>query len=147
MRMPTKGLAVLLLTMTASLSWAVALVPQAPNLAASAYVLMDADTGHIIVEHNADEVLPPASLTKMMTAYVLAYEVAVGNVALSDEVRISEKAWRTEGSRMFVQEGKFAGVEVKALHRCRGRATSSWSNAEIDVWGRSGGIITSAEVI
>ena len=111
MRMPTKGLAVLLLTMTASLSWAVALVPQAPNLAASAYVLMDADTGHIIVEHNADEVLPPASLTKMMTAYVLAYEVAVGNVALSDEVRISEKAWRTEGSRMFVQEGKFVVLE------------------------------------
>ncbi|MDP6190529.1 MAG: D-alanyl-D-alanine carboxypeptidase family protein, partial [Gammaproteobacteria bacterium] len=111
MRMPMRGLAVLLLTMVANLAWAAAMVPQAPKLAASAYLLMDADSGHIIVEHNADEVLPPASLTKMMTAYILAYEVAAGNVSLADEVRISEKAWRTEGSRMFVQEGKFVLLE------------------------------------
>ena len=111
MRMPIKGFAVLLLTLMASLTWAAALVPQAPKLAASAYILMDADTGHIIVENNVDEVLPPASLTKMMTAYILAYEVATGNVALTDEVRISEKAWRTEGSRMFIQEGKFVLLE------------------------------------
>ena len=111
MRMPIKGFAVLLLTLMASLTWAAALVPQAPKLAASAYILMDAGTGHIIVENNADEVLPPASLTKMMTAYILSYEVATGNVALTDEVRISEKAWRTEGSRMFIQEGKFVLLE------------------------------------
>ncbi|MCP4881003.1 MAG: D-alanyl-D-alanine carboxypeptidase [Gammaproteobacteria bacterium] len=111
MRMPTRGFVVLLLAMMASLSWAAALVPQAPKLAANAYVLMDADTGHIIVENNADEVLAPASLTKMMTAYILAYEVATGNVSLADEVRISEKAWRTEGSRMFIQEGKFVLLE------------------------------------
>jgi D-alanyl-D-alanine carboxypeptidase (penicillin-binding protein 5/6) len=97
--------------MMANLAWAAALVPQAPKLAASAYLLMDADSGHIIVEHGADEVLPPASLTKMMTAYILAYEVAEGNVSLADEVRISEKAWRTEGSRMFVQEGKYVLLE------------------------------------
>lgn len=111
MRMPTRSLIVLLLTMMANLVWAAALVPQAPKLAANAYLLMDADSGHIIVEHNADEKVPPASLTKMMTAYILAYEVEVGNVSLADEVRISENAWRTEGSRMFIQEGKFVLLE------------------------------------
>lgn len=111
MRMPTRSLIVLLLTMMANLVWAAALVPQAPKLAANAYLLMDADSGHIIVEHNADEQVPPASLTKMMTAYILAYEVEVGNVSLADEVRISENAWRTEGSRMFIQEGKFVLLE------------------------------------
>jgi D-alanyl-D-alanine carboxypeptidase (penicillin-binding protein 5/6) len=108
---PMRSLAVLVLMMMAQLSMAAALVPQPPKLAASAYLLMDADTGHIIVEHNADEVLPPASLTKMMTAYILAYELSAGNVSLADEVRISEKAWRTEGSRMFIQEGKFVLLE------------------------------------
>jgi len=88
-----------------------ALVPQPPQLAASAYILIDAVTGKVIVEHNADETLPPASLTKMMTAYMLSYEVAAGNVSLTDEVRISEKAWRTKGSRMFIQEGKFVLLE------------------------------------
>ena len=111
MRMPTRSLIVLLLTMMANLVWAAALVPQAPKLAANAYLLMDADSGHIIVEHNADEQVPPASLTKMMTSYILAYEVEVGNVSLADEVRISENAWRTEGSRMFIQEGKFVLLE------------------------------------
>ena len=72
---------------------------------------MDALTGKVIAELNADQVLPPASLTKMMTAYMLAYELAAGNVSLDDQVHISEKAWRTEGSRMFIQEGKFVSLE------------------------------------
>ena len=88
-----------------------ALVPQPPQLGASAYILMDALTGKVIAELNADQVLPPASLTKMMTAYMLAYELAAGNVSLDDQVHISEKAWRTEGSRMFIQEGKFVSLE------------------------------------
>ena len=88
-----------------------ALVPQPPQLGASAYILMDALTGKVIAELNADQVLPPASLTKMMTAYMLAYELAAGNVSLDDQVPISEKAWRTEGSRMFIQEGKFVSLE------------------------------------
>jgi D-alanyl-D-alanine carboxypeptidase (penicillin-binding protein 5/6) len=86
------------------------LVPKPPSLFATAYLLMDADTGDILVEHGADASLPPASLTKMMTAYILTYELATGNVSLDDEVRISEKAWRTPGSRMFVQEGKFVSL-------------------------------------
>ena len=88
-----------------------ALVPRPPSLSATAYLLMDADTGAILVAHKDDVRLPPASLTKMMTAYILIYEVDRGNVSLDDVVRISEKAWRTPGSRMFVQEGKFVSLQ------------------------------------
>jgi len=101
----------LLMLMANPVYAAQALVPQPPQLAASAYILIDAITGKVIVEQNADQILPPASLTKMMTAYMLSYEVAAGNVSLTDQVRISEKAWRTKGSRMFIQEGKFVLLE------------------------------------
>ena len=106
-----------------------ALVPQPPQLAASAYILIDALTGKVIVEMNADQLLPPASLTKMMTSYMLAYELAAGNVSLEDQVRISEKAWRTEGSRMFVQEGKF----VKLEDLMRGIIIQSGNDASVAV--------------
>jgi D-alanyl-D-alanine carboxypeptidase (penicillin-binding protein 5/6) len=106
-----------------------ALVPNPPQLAASAYILIDAVTGKVIVENNADEVLAPASLTKMMTAYILAFEVASGNVSLEDQVRISEKAWRTTGSRMFIQEGKF----VKLEDLMRGIIIQSGNDASVAV--------------
>ena len=106
-----------------------ALVPQPPQLAASAYILIDAVTGKVIVEMNADEVLAPASLTKMMTAYMLVYEVASGNVSLEDQVLISEKAWRTIGSRMFIQEGKF----VKLEDLMRGIIIQSGNDASVAV--------------
>ena len=107
----TLAAVVLFIGLVAPAHAAQALVPQPPQLGASAYILMDALTGKVIAELNADQVLPPASLTKMMTAYMLAYELAAGNVSLDDQVHISEKAWRTEGSRMFIQEGKFVSLE------------------------------------
>ena len=79
------------------------LLPAPPQLAATSYVLMDANTGEIIVQHNADEQLPPASLTKMMTAYIAEVQLKSGNLQLSDEVLISEKAWRKQGSKMWVE--------------------------------------------
>ncbi|XOJ98798.1 D-alanyl-D-alanine carboxypeptidase family protein [Candidatus Njordibacter sp. Uisw_002] len=106
-----------------------ALVPQPPQLAAKAYILIDALTGEVIVENNADQLLPPASLTKLMTAYILDYEVAAGNVSLEDQVRISEKAWRTKGSRMFIQEGKF----VKLEDLMRGIIIQSGNDASVAV--------------
>ena len=106
-----------------------ALVPQPPQLAASAYILIDALTGKVIVENNADLLLPPASLTKMMTAYMLSFGLAAGNVALDDQVRISEKAWRTEGSRMFIQEGKL----VKLEDLMRGIIIQSGNDASVAV--------------
>ncbi|MEP3351135.1 MAG: D-alanyl-D-alanine carboxypeptidase family protein [Marinomonas sp.] len=87
------------------------LIPAPPQLSASSYILMDAYTGDILVENNADEALPPASLTKLMTAYIIEYELARGNLTLEDQIRVSEKAWRMEGSRMFIREGTYVSLE------------------------------------
>lgn len=83
----------------------VALIPAPPQVSASSYLLIDANSGEVIVESNSGQALPPASLTKMMTAYIVESEVASGNINLYDEVPISVKAWRTGGSKMFVKEG------------------------------------------
>ncbi|MEC8919125.1 MAG: D-alanyl-D-alanine carboxypeptidase family protein [Pseudomonadota bacterium] len=87
------------------------LIPSPPDLAASAWVLMDASTGQLLVNHNGDQRLPPASLTKMMTAYIVEQEIEGGNISDSDMVSISENAWRTGGSRMFIREGTQVSVE------------------------------------
>ncbi|GHE19869.1 D-alanyl-D-alanine carboxypeptidase family protein [Halomonas urumqiensis] len=79
------------------------MIPSAPQLAASSWILMDADSGKVLVEHNADERLPPASLTKLMTAYLVEREINRGNIAMDDMVTVSEKAWRTGGSKMFIE--------------------------------------------
>ncbi|MCY1277948.1 D-alanyl-D-alanine carboxypeptidase DacC [compost metagenome] len=79
------------------------IVPSPPQLAAKAYVLMDAQSGQVLVENNGDQRLPPASLTKLMTAYIATLEIRKGQIGESDPVTISEHAWRTGGSRMFVQ--------------------------------------------
>ena len=81
------------------------MVPRAPEIAAKSYVLMDAQSGQIIVEHNADKRLPPASLTKLMTAYITEEELQKGNISEKDMVPISVHAWKMGGSRMFVREG------------------------------------------
>ena len=98
-----------------SVSAAPAIIPRAPDIAASSYILIDATTGHVIVEKNSQEALPPASLTKIMTAYIAAEEIISGNLLLADMVHISEKAWRMEGSKMFV--GVDTQVSVEDLLR------------------------------
>lgn len=87
------------------------LIARPPQIAASGYILMDAASGHVLVAHNADQRLPPASLTKMMTAYVADHELERGNISLQDEVLVSVKAWRTGGSRMFIREGTRVNLE------------------------------------
>ncbi len=83
----------------------IALIPSAPQIAAKSFILMDADSGSVILEGNANQRLPPASLTKMMTAYIVEYEMARGNIKEADEVLVSVNAWRTGGSKMFIREG------------------------------------------
>nr|WP_232465375.1 D-alanyl-D-alanine carboxypeptidase family protein [Oleiphilus messinensis] len=87
------------------------LIPAPPQVAASSYILMDAASGKVIVESNSDEQLPPASLTKMMTAYIVEYEAERGNISLSDSVLISVNAWKTGGSKMFIKEGTQVALE------------------------------------
>ena len=87
------------------------LVPAPPSIAATAYLLMDAESGEILVENNARQPLPPASLTKMMTSYIASEEIYKGTMSMEDPVRVSVKAWRAEGSRMFIKEGTTVSVE------------------------------------
>ncbi|MCB1734843.1 MAG: D-alanyl-D-alanine carboxypeptidase [Gammaproteobacteria bacterium] len=86
-------------------------VPAPPELAASAWLLIDFNSGKVLAEHNPDQQVEPASLTKMMTAYVVFKEIAGGHLKLSDQVTISEKAWRTGGSKMFIEVGNQVRVE------------------------------------
>ena len=88
-----------------------AVVPEAPEINASGYLLMEMHSGKVLVEKNADQRLEPASLTKIMTAHVVFEEIAKGKLKLSDMVHISEKAWKTEGSRMFVKVNSDVSVE------------------------------------
>ena len=95
-------------------------IPAPPELSATAYLLVDAYSGAVLVEHNADMSLPPASLTKMMTGYVLAEEVIAGRVKEDDMVRISENAWSQNplfngSSLMWIEPGK--DVSIADLQR------------------------------
>jgi serine-type D-Ala-D-Ala carboxypeptidase (penicillin-binding protein 5/6) len=99
------------LVVSASVSAAPAIVPRAPDIAATSYILIDATTGQVIIEKSSEEPVPPASLTKIMTAYIAAEEIISGNLSLSDQVHISEKAWRMEGSKMFVAVDSQVSVE------------------------------------
>ncbi len=87
------------------------LIPSPPQVAASSYILMDPLSGRVLMDENSNERLPPASLTKMMTAYIVERELDEGRLSMSDMVPISVNAWRTEGSRTFVQEGTEVSVE------------------------------------
>ncbi|NVK22138.1 MAG: D-alanyl-D-alanine carboxypeptidase [Kangiellaceae bacterium] len=94
--------------------------PGNPSIAAKSYLLMDYDTGQILLEENAGQLLPPASLTKMMTSYIIADELHKGNISNEDQVLITENAWAQNpklkgGSLMFVEVNKY--VSVEDLHR------------------------------
>ena len=85
--------------------------PAAPIIGAKSYLVIDSKTGHEIAALNADESLAPASLTKIMTTYVVFKALKQGQISLEEEVTVSEKAWRTEGSRMFIEVGKRVTVQ------------------------------------
>ncbi len=81
-------------------------LPSAPKLATSSHILLDVITGTALVEQDADLQVEPASLTKIMTAFLVFDELKSGRISEDDLVTISERAWRTEGSRMFIEVGK-----------------------------------------
>jgi len=87
------------------------IIPASPTLDAKAYVLMDANSGNIIASQNAEAHLAPASLTKMMTVYVAFNALKNGQIKLDDKVTVSQKAWQTGGSRMFLNVGQQVTVE------------------------------------
>lgn len=86
-------------------------VPSPPPIAGEGYLLIDHHSGRVLAEKNADKRLEPASITKIMTAYIVFRQLAEGDIGLDDEVLISEKAWRTPGSRTYVEVGSKVSVE------------------------------------
>jgi serine-type D-Ala-D-Ala carboxypeptidase (penicillin-binding protein 5/6) len=93
-------------------SWSAARpIPNPPELDASSYFLIDFDSGRVLAEKNPDEAVEPASITKLMTAYLVDKAIEDGDVTLDEMVTISEKAWRMQGSKMFVEVGKQVSVE------------------------------------
>lgn len=87
------------------------LTPSAPTIAASSYILQDYNTGKVLAENNADAKLAPASLTKILSVYVVFKEIKNGHLHLEDKVTISQNAWKTSGSRMFVTVNDQVKVE------------------------------------
>jgi D-alanyl-D-alanine carboxypeptidase (penicillin-binding protein 5/6) len=88
-------------------------VPAPPIIGATSYLMIDAKSGHELASLKPDAPVPPASLTKLMTTYVVFHAIEEGQITLEDEVTISEKAWRMQGSRMFIEVG--TRVRVKDL--------------------------------
>ena len=85
-------------------------VPDAPELNLKSYILIEPNTNTVIAEFNSTSEIEPASMTKIMTAYVAADQIDNELISIDDEVLISEKAWRMEGSRMFIEAGKRVSV-------------------------------------
>ena len=103
------------------------IIPAAPQIGAESYLLIDAATGDVLASENARMRLPPASLTKIMTGYIIADEIEQGRITLDDRVPISVKAWRMEGSRMFIREG----TEVSVADLLRGIVIQSGNDASV----------------
>jgi len=87
------------------------ITPTPPALNAKAYILIDVNSGKIIAEKNSDERVPPASLTKLMTLYVISNGLHNEQIHLTDNVHVSRDAWKTGGSRMFIKEGQDVSIE------------------------------------
>ncbi|MGH8354987.1 MAG: D-alanyl-D-alanine carboxypeptidase family protein [Pseudomonas sp.] len=120
----------LVLLIAAPATWAAQqVIPSPPQLAATAYVLMDAASGQVLVANNGDQRLPPASLTKLMTAYIATLEIRKGQIGESDPVTVSEHAWRTGGSRMFIQ----VGTQVSVSDLLHGIIIQSGNDASVAI--------------
>jgi len=91
---------------------AIFITPKAPSINAAAYVVLDYNSGAIIASNNVDAKRAPASLTKLMTAYVVFQLIKDGRANLDDDVKISEKAWKTGGSKSFIEVGKTIKLET-----------------------------------
>ena len=109
------------------LSSASSLVPPPPQIKATSYILLDAQTNKVIVEYEADERNPPASLTKIMTTYLVEQMIQRGVFERSEQVPVSIKAWKAEGSKMFIREG----TEVDLMDLLRGVVIQSGNDASI----------------
>lgn len=119
---------VLFLSMLSTVAFAADVIPPAPKVNSEGHILLDYETGHVISEQNADIQLNPASLTKMMTVYVVGMEMKSGSFTLDDMVSISENAWAKnfpESSKMFIE----VGTSVSVADLMRGIMVQSGNDA------------------
>ena len=110
-------------------------VPNAPELNLKGYILIDPTTNTIIAESNSDGFIEPASMTKVMTAYVVADQIENDLISINDEVLISEKAWKMGGSKMFIKVDK----RVSILDLLKGIIIQSGNDAAVAIAEYVGG--------
>lgn len=103
------------------------ITPNAPTLDAKGYILIDATSGKVLAEKNADVHMAPASLTKLMSLYIISTALKNGTIHLDDKVRVSKKAWQTDGSRMFIK----ANDEVTVRDLLQGVVVASGNDATV----------------
>ena len=102
-------------------------IPPAPEVNVKSYVLLDFDSGMILASSNEDLTLPPASITKIMTAYIAFTELKEKNISPDEEILVSKKAWKTGGSKMFIEVGK----KIKLRDILQGVITVSGNDASV----------------
>ncbi len=102
-------------------------IPSPPSIAAKSYLLIDFNSGHVLAEKNSNQRVEPASLTKIMTGYVVINELKNDNISMDDMVTISHKAWKMPGSKMFIEVGK----QVSVRDLIKGMVIQSGNDASV----------------
>jgi D-alanyl-D-alanine carboxypeptidase (penicillin-binding protein 5/6) len=125
----------LILLLLSNLIYAQSFVPDAPELNLKSYILIEPNTNTVIAEFNSSSEIEPASMTKIMTSYVVADQIANGLISLEDQVLISEKAWRMGGSKMFIEAGK----KVSISDLLKGIIIQSGNDASVAISEYAGG--------
>ena len=134
LRSPLLASSLLLLLATATVQ-AAAPIPKPPEVNARSYLLVDHFSARVLAEYHSEERAEPASLTKLMTAYVVFTALSEGRLKLTDQVTVSEHAWRTGGSRSFVQVGTQIPVDILI----KGMVVQSGNDASIALAEKVGG--------
>ncbi|MCF6254444.1 MAG: D-alanyl-D-alanine carboxypeptidase, partial [Thiomicrorhabdus sp.] len=102
-------------------------IPSPPSIAAKSFLLIDFNSGHVLAEKNSNQRVEPASLTKIMTGYVVINELKNDNISMDDMVTISHKAWKMPGSKMFIEVGK----QVSVRDLIKGMVIQSGNDASV----------------
>jgi D-alanyl-D-alanine carboxypeptidase (penicillin-binding protein 5/6) len=118
-----------------NISFSQSFVPDAPELNLKSYILIEPNTNTIIAEFNSDSEIQPASMTKIMTSYVVADQIANNLISHEDQVLISEKAWKMDGSKMFIEAGK----KVSVSDLLKGIIIQSGNDASVAIAEYAGG--------
>ena len=114
-------------TLLTFISINVSAIPNPPDLGVGSYILYEPNTNKVLVSFNSDAPVEPASLTKLMTSYVVADYIKEDFIDITDTPKISVKAWKTEGSRMFIREG----TEVLVSDLIKGMIIQSGNDASV----------------